>query len=121
MVAGDFDGDGDEDIVLTDAAQELLLLANVGGQYRVSHKLTGQSFGNPAAGNLDWDGDLDLVVRRAGDTAVYYNDGSGQFSLGPLLAPSEAAALLDVDGDGDLDVFLFHIDGCTLYFNVPAP
>jgi hypothetical protein len=66
-----------------------------------------------ALGDVDEDGDLDaLVANSRGDgqpDMVWLNDGAGQFSdSGQRLGSSstEAVALGDLDGDGDLDAFV---------------
>src|SRR5262249_30320206 len=65
------------------------------------------------AGDYDNDGSTDLLLVRNGRISLYHNDGNGKFSdrskqAGvadyPFLAIS--AALVDVDHDGDLDVFV---------------
>ncbi len=67
-----------------------------------------------AVGDLDLDGDLDFIAARLDYSAggapnrVYLNDGTGTFvetadELG--LANTKDIALLDVDRDGDLDLF----------------
>ncbi len=64
-----------------------------------------------AAGDIDGDGDIDLVTDSNGPggdpTQVFWNDGSGEFTLGPVLTAGwgfGGVALGDLEGDGDLDV-----------------
>lgn len=63
--------------------------------------------------DLDGDGDLDvIVVNLDQDNAIYWNDGTGEFvreTTGPLVSDggnSRGVATGDIDGDGDLDVFI---------------
>lgn len=121
VVAGDFDGDGDIDLigVLIDPAQRLALMVNDGhGRFTASQN----SVGDPTlpqaitAGDVDGDGDLDLVfgegvVWQAEPNALLLNDGFGNFSdvsatqLPGLVDPTASVALVDVDGDDDLDLY----------------
>lgn len=74
-------------------------------------------------GDLDRDG-LDDIVRPLNSTngdAVFRNDGDGTFTdvsaawgiAPPPALRHESCALADVEGDGDLDVFMVHVaDSC---------
>src|SRR5262249_51604317 len=76
------------------------------------------------AGDCDNDGKPDLLVLRYGGLTLYHNDGNGKFSDVtatasipgyPYLALS--VALVDVDHDGDLDIF---VAGCADLAKAPA-
>ena len=74
--------------------------------------------------DLDGDGDLDLVLAgEALENLIFFNDGTGQFSLDPArMLPeyntsdaypgedSEDIAIADFDGDGDLDLIFVSED-----------
>jgi hypothetical protein len=66
-------------------------------------------------GDFDNDGDPDLFVTRWGSYALYRNEGNGTFSdvtaaagLGGDRDWPTSAAFADLDGDGDLDLFVCH-------------
>jgi hypothetical protein len=64
-------------------------------------------------GDFDGDGDLDLFIAYEGGSLLAFNDGDAHFTLddtwtmdgGPLPAAT-VANLIDIDHDGDLDVYL---------------
>ncbi|MBI5361987.1 MAG: VCBS repeat-containing protein [Planctomycetes bacterium] len=115
VVAGDFDGDGDADVVWTEESggtASLHVLANTGaGAFTPGQVLTdGLSGGGLRAVRLDDDGALDLFVQPAtGGLALWTNDGTGRFALqglyrgGPDLRD---LALADLDLDRRTDVVL---------------
>lgn len=66
-----------------------------------------------SSGDVDGDGDIDLLIASTYEGLYLYdNDGTGQFTrraltLGPLAkAPVFNAALVDITGDGWLDIFV---------------
>lgn len=74
-----------------------------------------------AADDVDGDGDFDLCLTALDDqgrTALWINDGQGQFSAGADVAKGGIApALGDLDNDGDLDLWLGRLGADTLFMN----
>jgi hypothetical protein len=68
-----------------------------------------------AVGDYDGDGHPDLFITRFGSYALYHNRGDGTFEdrtdsagLGGERGWPTSAAFADVDGDGDLDLYVCH-------------
>lgn len=78
-----------------------------------------------ALGDIDGDGDLDAVLANTmrlvpnADNKILYNDGSGHFSDShqALSKGGTGVALLDSDGDGDLDVLIGGMVGSSEFSN----
>jgi len=119
---GDVDGDGDLDAFVANDGRSgafSQVWLNDGTGFFVSHgpalgdlqRLTGRSV---ALGDLDGDRDLDAVVgmevaNGGPSTQVWRNDGHGIFSEGQGFGSAEdsrGVSLGDLDGDGDLDLFV---------------
>ena len=115
---GDVDGDGDIDLVLANYNNLDRLYLNDGkGHFTdmTAGRLPDDKEQSYAAllGDVDGDGDLDLVlVNSAYRNRLYLNDGKGRFtdvsaSQMPRGGPhNTVGALVDFDGDGDLDLIL---------------
>lgn len=115
---GDYDLDGDLDLLLTGVAAPELYLTEIyrnDGQGRftaVGAGLAGTGYGDAAWGDYDGDLDLDVVLTGATgsgiQTAVYENRRGDGFVRVAVLEPlvSGSVAWEDADGDGDLDVLL---------------
>jgi hypothetical protein len=133
---GDYDNDGDLDILLTGNSGTLVsnLYQNTNGSFAdVGAGLIGVESSAVAWGDYDNDGDLDIVLAGWNGTTrvskVYANNGNGTFntaspidlSIGVDLA---SVAWGDYDNDGDLDILLVGWDGTTrvskIYRNDPG-
>ena len=117
----DYDNDGDLDLVqLNGTAAPLQLFRNDDGVFVDATRTAGdlaKSFnfgaGGIVAGDYDNDGLADLFVFGAGQNALFHNSGKGVFAnisgaakLPQSFAGAGSGAFVDVDHDGDLDVFL---------------
>ena len=118
---GDLDGDGDLDVVLGTWRPDVAVLWNRGSRAEPRYDaaaplltLTRGANAVPALGDLDGDGDLDLVVGEASGTLNYYrNEGTRREPSFVLVSDTwldvdvgrrAAPRLVDLDGDGDLDM-----------------
>jgi len=118
-VAGDVDGDGDQDIIAICAGGQDRVLRNDGTGYFFDDTLTTMPL-DKAVGtyavlrDLDRDGRPDLVVANSPhQDRLYLNSGNGTFhDYTPLLPigqqPTNGALVLDVDSDHDLDLVLLN-------------
>jgi hypothetical protein len=122
---GDYDNDGDLDILLAgeDSAENdvsKLYRNDAGGAFSdVGAALTGVSRSSVAWGDYDNDGDLDILLTGHGGTdnvsKVYRNDGGMFTDIGAGLTGVTASSVAwgDYDNDGDLDILLTGLDDTT--------
>jgi hypothetical protein len=135
----DLDGDADLDMILSNKIEPtnqktslMFVFENTGSpeqaafQYKETLDLTNTYHQNPAIADLDSDGDLDLVIGKWNKELAYFiNTGSASaYQFEEVNAVYEAIsrgqnttpALVDIDADGDMDLFVGESSGSINYY-----
>lgn len=107
--AFDLDGDGDLDIVATDPgpAARVYLFRNLGDgvTFAVAGSIGGAGLPFGAeGGDADHDGDVDLMFSNALGMTLYYGNNDFTFTPEPTGTQGYPFRLVDINGDGDLDI-----------------
>jgi hypothetical protein len=128
MVKGDINGDGLEDLFICGAAGQPgeLYVQNDKGKFflKSSVEISADSLSEDTAAefvDVDGDGDLDLYIGSGGyefsegdnllQDRLYINDGKGNFirkknALPEMFVSTGSVKASDIDGDGDMDLFV---------------
>ncbi len=128
VAIGDVNGDGRPDVYLCRIEGPNALFLNRGGwRFVEAAREHGVALGDrPSTGavfaDVDGDSDLDLIVTSmAGRNSLFLNDGTGKFTDATAGSGfveegrgSTTAALADVDGDGDLDLYVANYKARTM-------
>ncbi|MFH1277114.1 MAG: FG-GAP-like repeat-containing protein [Candidatus Eisenbacteria bacterium] len=123
---GDYDGDGDHDLYVSNSGGANVMLRNEGAG--AFSDVTGGPLGDGAAGagvawaDMDDDGDLDLSLVNAGSANKFFrNDGGGTMidgTSGPLgdSGFGFGTSWSDYDGDGDADLYVVNAGSSNKLF-----
>jgi enediyne biosynthesis protein E4 len=134
VALGDVDSDGRPDLLLSGADVPPALYRNLGGWTFAdvsAAAFPGIDWRNPTSGSFDMtgaafadvdgDGDVDLFLNAlGGGTRLFRNDGQGRFAESTDAAGlrsrhgATSLALADVDGDGDLDLYVARFRPVTI-------
>ena len=108
---GDFDEDGEEDLVATSRTTEELIEVRrgLGGALFEDPTVIRPEFSVGAVQVDDVDGDdhLDLITDNSGRFSIYYGHGDGTFTPPTVVRVLDSAnglQVADVDGDGEKDI-----------------
>jgi len=133
----DFDGDGDTDILFLNGSPLPGAHATVpparhalyrnDGKWRFTDVTEAAGLGKPGyglgvcVGDYDNDGDADVYLNNFGPNTLYRNNGNGTFTdvtqiarVGDGDRVGAGASFLDIDQDGDLDLFVAHYVAFTV-------
>ncbi len=116
---GDYDNDGDLDILLTGSGRSQVY-RNDGGTFSDINAGMPGVYGSSAAwGDYDNDGDLDILLTGSDLSEVYRNDGTAftDIDAGLVGVQYGSVAWGDYDNDGDLDILLTGSDVSQVYRN----
>ena len=133
VAIADVDGDGRADVYLARADGPNALYRNLGNwKFENIAAAAGVELADRAStgavfADVDGDGDQDLIVTAmAGRNSLFLNDSRGRFSdatAGSGFVPesrgSTTATLADVDGDGDLDLYVANYKSITMLDSLP--
>ncbi|MCA8948633.1 MAG: VCBS repeat-containing protein [Planctomycetes bacterium] len=131
LAAGDLDGDGDVDLVLGNVGFSVIWRNDGAGRFRElvgEGRLVLHAESNAVAlQDFDGDGDLDLFSASGGWLGAIHdllrNDGSARFASTTYddvpqdYSRTNGMAAGDLDGDGDVDLFLARLNRTTWFQN----
>lgn len=108
-VTGDFNGDGNLDIVGIAAVSSnaTIALGNGDGTFKAGTTIALGSNGRTiASGDFNGDGKLDIVIGNNPNAQIFLGDGNGGFGAATTISAAAVTTLkvADVDGDGKSDL-----------------
>ncbi len=117
VFAGDLDGDGFKDVISANRFDSTITwFKSIDGGINFVDSQLVSNLNSPLdiiGGDIDNDGDLDLIATSPSeDIVVWYEnlDAEGNFSSQNIISDTALVAndvkTIDIDGDGDLDVFI---------------
>ncbi|MGH2808697.1 MAG: CRTAC1 family protein [Actinomycetota bacterium] len=105
----DWDNDRDPDLLILRGVDPAVMYENIGGRFRRISlpPITTKKWRSASWGDFNADGWIDLHLVRAKRAVLLRNSGGGFERIdGRRLATGRMSAWLDVENDGDLDLFI---------------
>ncbi len=114
-LTGDFDNDGDIDIVNVNNDNLLQVYSNIGNrEFNVINLNQNHEFGmNYTSYDFDNDGDLDIIR----NSSILLNNGNFSFSVSANIPEGFTGVMKDFDNDGDLDMITSNTSQIFLHRN----
>jgi FG-GAP-like repeat len=113
VIAADIDGDCDDDLVIATDGEAPIVWRRNHRDFTPAASLPSAAQAAIAAADVDHDGDTDLVTGIGSTLSLWYNDGSGKFTLKDenlkamgRVSSVRALALGDVNVDGNADLLV---------------
>ena len=122
---GDFDGDGDLDVVAANQNTDAITWyeSDGNGGFIASHTISLAVDGplSVYVSDVDGDGDFDVLSASTTDNQIawFENDGAGSFTMHSITTGASGAtgvAATDLDGDGDVDILASASSAGALYW-----
>ena len=133
-IFGDIDNDGDYDLFIGNYDGKMYFYRNDGTPVDASWSLVSTYYDSinvyycnrPAFADIDNDGDLDLFIGDLGGKIHYYrNEGTPENAVwnlvtddyfNPNIGSGSAPTFIDIDDDGDFDLFIGISQGLIIYY-----
>lgn len=123
---GDYDNDGDLDILLTGSNISRIYRNNSNNTFTyITAGLPGVNYSSAAWGDFDNDGDLDILLTGYTGSSrisrIYRNNGNNSFTdiaAGLTGVEKSSAVWGDYDNDGYLDVYITGYTGSTMFSGI---
>ncbi len=119
LAVGDFNGDGNPDLIAKLADGTVTLQIGLGNNGFSTGATIPGGASLVAVGDFNSDGKLDVVTLANGAINVFFGDGAGNFTAAPANTPSSLAAggisVADFNRDGNLDLAMIDGTSVTVY------
>lgn len=114
LVSGDVDGDGSLNLLVLNGRGGVSSISHGGGRWEVSELVSTKAFETPVRlflADIDNNGQLDMVASGAEEGVYWLGDTEGSWRRNDLPNGVRIFEVLDMTGDGRLDLLGLSVDG----------